>query len=125
MNTKTLNIELLKSLNACQSGIDFVKKANLEGFPLNKLDQVVGDHGGFVDWLKIELKTDREYNEQGLMTKKIDPWGDVYQYEYNEQGLKTKEIYPSGRVYQWEYKFNDNNKLTSISGDSNLIIPDW
>ena len=90
MNTKTLNIEFLKSLQACQSGIDFVKRAKLEGFPLSKLDQVKGDHHGFVDWLRVQLKSVREYNEQGLMTKKVNPSGRRYEYEYNDQGLITK-----------------------------------
>ena len=110
MNTKTLNIEFLKSLQACQSGIDFVKRANLEGFPLSKLDQVEGDYNGFVDWLRQELKTVRVYNDQGLMTKKVYPSGYVCEYEYNDQGLMTKQVYPWGRVREYEY--NDQGLMT-------------
>ena len=144
MNTKTLNIEFLKSLQACQSGIDFVKRANLEGFPLSKLDQVEGDYNGFVDWLRQELKTVRVYNDQGLMTKKVYPSGYVCEYEYNDQGLKTKEVYPSGGVYEYEYndqglmnkevypwsdryeyEFDNQGRLSSITGHKYLKIPEW
>ena len=113
MNTTTLNIEFLKSLNACQTGIDFVKAANLEGFPLEMLDQVEGDYQDFVDWLREELKTEREYNDQGLITKLVHPdWG--IQYEYNDQGLMTKQVTPSGRIHQWEY--NDKGLKTKEVG---------
>ena len=145
MNTTTLNIEFLTSLNACQTGIDFVKAANLEGFPLEMLDQVKGDYQGFVNWLRKHLKTEREYNDKGLMTKQVFPCG-VYQYEYNDKGVKTKKITPSGRtfqyeyndkglmtkevtlsgnMYQWEYEFDDKNKLVSVKGEDNLTIPSW
>ena len=110
MNTKNLNIELLKSLDACESGIDFVKRANLEGFPLSKLDQVEGDYNGFVDWLRQELKTVRVYNDQGLMTKRVNPLGRVYEYEYKDQGVMTKRVNPLGDVYRYEY--NDQGLMT-------------
>ena len=153
MNTKNLNIELLKSLDACESGINFVKRANLEGFPLSKLDQVEGDYDGFVHWLRQELKTVRvyndqglmtkrvnplgrvceyEYNDQGLMTKRVNPLGDVYRYKYNDKGLITKEVYPSGDVYEYEYEFDNKDRLFSITGRSqlkkgrsDLKIPEW
>ena len=142
MNTKTLNIEFLKSLNACESGIDFVKRANLEGFPLDLLDQVEGDHNDFVSWLREQLKSVREYNSQGLMTKHVTHSGEVYEYndqglmtkmvnsygvyeyEYNDQGLITKEVNPYG-VYEWEYEFDSMGKLVSIIGRSDLKIPEW
>lgn len=125
MNTKTLNIEFLKSLNACESGIDFVKRANLEGFPLDLLDQVEGDHNDFVSWLREQLKSVREYNSQGLMTKHVTPNGNVHLYEYNEQGLMTKKVSPLGAVYTWEYEFDNQGRLTSITGDNYLKIPGW
>ena len=132
MNTKNLNIELLKSLDACESGINFVKRANLEGFPLSKLDQVEGDYDGFVHWLRQELKTVRVYNDQGLMTKRVNPLGDVYRYKYNDKGLITKEVYPSGDVYEYEYEFDNKDRLFSITGRSqlkkgrsDLKIPEW
>ena len=187
MNTKTLNIEFLKSLNACEEGIDFVKRANLEGFPLDLLDQVEGDHKGFVGWLREQLRSDVYYNNQGLMvrivdyysnvreyeynaegliTKEVTPWcvykyeynaeglmtkriyptgnvceyeyneqglrirrihrfGDVTQYEYNAEGLMTKRIYPTGNVNTWGYEFDNQGRLSSITGDKYLKIPEW
>jgi len=40
---KTVTLELLKELNACQSGVDFFKRNKLEGFPLSRLQEISGD----------------------------------------------------------------------------------
>ena len=48
MNTKTLNVKYLKSLNACKSGIEFVVNNGLEDFPIDNVkDNVEGDFDGF------------------------------------------------------------------------------
>ena len=59
------------------------------------------------------------------MTKHVTPNGNVHLYEYNEQGLMTKKVSPLGAVYTWEYEFDNQGRLTSITGDNYLKIPGW
>lgn len=62
---KTLSLELMEKLGACQSSFPFVKNNNLEGFPLERLDEVKGDFKCYVGWLSRKLEETREYDEKG------------------------------------------------------------
>jgi hypothetical protein len=50
--TKNIKIteNTLKQLNACQEGIDFFNRNNLEGFKFNEIDKIKGDFEGIISW---------------------------------------------------------------------------
>ena len=60
---KTLSLEFLEQNNACKEGIMFVKNNNLLNFPFELLDQVKGDHNGYIKWLKECIDGVYEYDE--------------------------------------------------------------
>ena len=111
MNNTTLNRAYLESLNACPDAIDFVERNNLVGFPLDRLDEVEGDYGEYVQWLKKGLSTRREYDSNGNMTLRVNPDGDEYRYEYDSNGNKTLEVDPDGSECRYEYDSNGNMTL--------------
>ena len=108
MKTDILTLKLLNALSACKEGIALVKNNNLEGFPLDRINEVKGDFKGFVEWLKKNLKTQLEYDDNGNMIKKVDPYGDVFQYEYDDNGNMIKKVLPDGNVYLFAYDDNGN-----------------
>ena len=132
MDNTTLNRAYLESLNACSDAIDFVERNNLVGFPLDRLDEVEGDYGDYVSWLKSELSTRREYDSNGNkillvypsgretryeydyngnMTLQVDPDGSETRYEYDSNGNMTLMVDPYGSEYRWEYDSNGNRTL--------------
>ena len=47
---KTLSLEFLNQYNACKEGIMFVKNNNLLNFPFELLNEIKGDHDGYITW---------------------------------------------------------------------------
>ena len=85
MKNRTLTVQYLKDVNACQSGIDFVVNNGLEGLSLDLLDKVKGDYSGFISFLK-----------------------EAPRIEYDSNNNKIKQVDPNGNVYTWEYDSNNN-----------------
>ena len=106
MNKKTLTVQYLKDVNACQSGIDFVVNNGLEGLSLDLLDKVEGDYLGFISFLKKAPEI--EYDSNNNRIKEVWPNGDVYTWEYDSNNNMIKEVDPNGDVCTWEYDSNNN-----------------
>ena len=68
---KTLSLEFLNQYNACEEGIEFIKRNNLINFPFELLDQVKGDHDGYITWLKECIDGGYEYDENNFPRKKV------------------------------------------------------
>ncbi len=45
-----LTKQLLEQWGACEGGIDFCEKNKLFGFDLERIDEIKGDHLGFIVW---------------------------------------------------------------------------
>ncbi len=57
---------LLKHINACDNGIDFFVRNNLEGLPVQSINLVSGDFGNYVLWLKEKLPQIIEIKEENV-----------------------------------------------------------
>ena len=62
-----LTKKFLKDFKACSSGIKFAEQNKLFGFPLDRLDEVVGDVNSFVNWVRDKVKSQVEYDTNGNM----------------------------------------------------------
>ncbi len=118
---ETVTLELLEKLEACQRGVDFFRRNNLEGFPLNRLHEVEGANGSDISWLIYTLKAAEkwEYDKNGNVTKKVFPNGSVYKYEYDQDGNMTKKVLPNGSAWSSEYDLN-GNKVKEEDSDGNV-----
>ena len=126
MDTTTLNVEYLTKLDACDEAIQFVKRNNLEHFPVSRINEIEGDNSGWVRWIKDKLDSVREYDTNGnvIHFKKFDGsehWreydsnGNVIHYK-NSDGYKCSyrvEYYPSGQLKRYE-----NMVLPDLDNDS-------
>ena len=103
-----LTIKLLEKMEACSSGIEFVKRNNLIGFPLSRIDEVHGDYSGFVDWLKYALSVVYEYDERGNVTKTTYNDNDVLLCEYDERNnmIKSTDHDDEVRLYRYDERSN-------------------
>lgn len=63
-----INAALLKHINACNNGIDFFVRNNLEGLPVLyvKINTISGDFGNYVLWLKEKLPVISEIKEEDV-----------------------------------------------------------
>ena len=128
-----LTIELLKKLNACKEGIDFVEKNNLEGYDLSTLDEIKGDYNDFKSWLQDfkDLKVSKnkitfinsygyskEYkydkNNNRIYMKDSSGFSRKYKYDKNNNLI----FYKGSNGYSREYKYDKNNNLI-FEKDSN------
>ncbi len=109
---KTVTLELLKKLNACEEGLDFLRRNKLEGFPLSRLHEIEGDYDGFVSWLKKTLEVARdwqyEYDKDGNVTKIMASPSIIAKYEYDQNGNMTKEVDSDGFFTEIKYDQNGN-----------------
>jgi YD repeat-containing protein len=114
-----LSLELLKSLSACNEGINLVKDGKLVGFPLDRLDEVWGDYGSFKFWLKQslnEFEITQEKKENGNVVISLeDPGYEIRSFEFdsnvNEIYYKKTYIKSGHRDYEIWRKYNDQGKL--------------
>ena len=111
-----ITIELLKKLNACPEGIKFFKRNKLEGFPVDKLDEVKGDYDDFVRQIKREINIERKYDENG---NKIYEKCYYWECRYDEDGNMTFCKFPGGDEYY--YAYYPDGQLKSIN--DTLYIP--
>ena len=52
---KTLSLTFLNQHNACKEGIEFIKRNNLINFPFELLNEIKGDHNGYIKWLRSRI----------------------------------------------------------------------
>lgn len=84
----TLTLKFLKTHEACEDGVDFVKRNKLIGFPLSMIDQVEGDYNRFVLWLKNIMPVSCEYDSNGneIHFKDTDGFEHFIETEYYSDG---------------------------------------
>ena len=104
----TINVEYLNSLGACSKAIQFVKQNNLEHFPVSRINEIEGDHLGWIMWIKDVLNSVREYDSNGNVIHNKDSDGSEYWREYDSNGnmIHYKDSY--GYEYWMEYDSNGN-----------------
>jgi YD repeat-containing protein len=105
---KTITLEYLIKNKACKEAISFVKRNNLNNFPIKKLKEVKGDYSGFKEWIINELKIIKKYDDKGNMIYVKYPNGNEYHYKYDDKGNKIYEKYPSGDEYHRKYDDKGN-----------------
>jgi len=105
---KTITVEWLKKHHACKDGVKFVERNKLEGFPLERLNEVKGDYDGYVSWMLFLNSNEHEYDSHGNVTKKTYPNGRFWLYEYDVHGNMTKKTYSNGSVSVYEYDERGN-----------------
>ena len=83
-----LTIEFLNTNNACKDGISFAVNNKLLGFPLDKLNDVKGDHADFVSWLRKKLIEVKEYdaNNNLIHYRNSDGYESWNEIEYYDDG---------------------------------------
>ena len=131
-----LNKEMLERVNACKEGIDFVERNKLIGFPLERLNEVSGDYGGFVSWLQQRTFDQNnnvirvEYSDGSWYTKEYDQNNNLIRFEDSDGSWYTKEYDQNNNVIKfedsdgslriYESEFYNNGQLKRY-GD--LIVP--
>ena len=82
---KTLSLEFLNQYNACEEGIMFVKNNNLLNFPFELLNEIKGDHNGYIKWLKACIDGVYEYDERNNLIHHKTSNGIESWKEYDER----------------------------------------
>ena len=108
MDTTTLNVEYLTKLDACDEAIQFVKRNNLEKFPVSRIDEINGDHNEWVEWIKDVLNSVREYDANGNEIHLKDSNGYEEWREYDSNGNEIHYKDSDGYEYWREYDSNGN-----------------
>ena len=101
---KTLSLEFLEQNNACKEGIMFVKNNNLLNFPFELLNEIKGDHNGYIKWLKECIDGGYEYDVDYYKDSNgIESW---YEYDENNNLIHYKDS--TGYEYWESYDKNSN-----------------
>ena len=109
MDQTTLNLKFLTALNACNAAKQFIKRNNLEAFPISMLDQIQGDHNDWVEWIKNKLNSSQlEFDSNGNMIHSKDFYGFEYWQEYDSNGNMIHFKNSNGMEYWQEYDSNWN-----------------
>ena len=108
---KTLSLEFLNQYNVCEEGIMFVKNNNLLNFPFELLDQVKGDHNGYIKWLKECIDGGYEYDKNSNLihyknSKGNEEWKS---YDKNSNLIHYKDS--TGIEYSNEIKYYPDGQL--------------
>jgi YD repeat-containing protein len=123
-----ITTDLLKKLGACQTGIGFMVRNNLEGYDWDMLDKIEGDYKNFIGWLKyykgIKLENNKltysnkygnsgehTYDDNGNLLTYKDSEGYWEKYTYDKNGNRL--TYKDSEGFSKEYTYDDNgNQLT-------------
>lgn len=100
---KIITASLLKHIKACELGIDFFVRNNLEGISTDKIETSYGDFSNFISWLKERKELIESINEED-----INP----YQYKIKNRKKDGKYI---------KRKYDGNNNVVHFS---NTVIDD-
>ena len=105
---KNITVKFLKQFGACESGIKFFEMNKLERFPIELLDQVVGDYCGFVDWIKYKLKDQFYVDKNGNLIRIENSYGYWKNLEYDSNNNLIRTEDSSGCWKNMEYDSNNN-----------------
>ena len=109
MDQTTLNLKFLTALNACETAKKFIKRNNLETFPVSMLDQIRGDHNDWVKWIKNKLNNVKmEFDSNNNLIHYEDSNGYEYWYEYDSNNNIIHQKNSNGYEYWYEYDSNNN-----------------
>jgi YD repeat-containing protein len=128
-----ITLDFLIENGACKEGINFYRRNNLDGFPIDRLNDIKGDFDGFVWWIKYQVSVvERKFDDKGNKIYHKDSWGDefhwkyddkgnriyerrsdslVYHYGYDDKGNQNYVKYPSGDEHRWEHIYNTDGNL--------------
>ena len=136
MNTTTSNIEFLTKIGACVDAISFVKRNNLENFPLSRLGDIRGDECSYKSWILHKIKNStyddngneltfvnskcyaetKTYDDKGNQLTSVDPNGYYWTKTYDDKSNEITYVDSSG--YYWTKTYDDKgNQLTSVYSD--------
>lgn len=100
-------------MDACKEGVDFCKRNKLYGFDLDRINEVRGDHYGFIYWIRSNiLLFNLEYDERERLIKK----GTMVSYEYDDNDNIITKTFSSGCVINYEYD-NRNNRISEYNSE--------
>jgi YD repeat-containing protein len=116
----------LKDNEACQSGIDFVVRNKLLGFPFELIGELKGDHYDFAHWLKMESKNKLTYDENNNVTfiETDDGYYIRKAYDKNNNVIytcrSTDKTLQTQTIETWS-EYDDNNNLIFTKNDDGEI----
>ena len=106
---KTLSLEFLEQNNACEEGIEFIKNNNLLNFPFELLDQVKGDHNGYITWLKECIGSGYEYDQNNNLIYYKNSKGHEEWKSYDENNNLIH--YKNSKGYEEWNEYDKNSNL--------------
>ena len=135
MKPKYLTKDLLVRWDASKTAIDWFIDVGMEGFPLDRLDEIEGDFADYIGDLKetfhnstfdddgniIEYKDDgfswtATYDKDGNQLTYDDSEGESWTATYDENGNQLTHEYSDG--YSWEATYDEKgNQLTYKHAD--------
>lgn len=106
-----ITAEWLKSHAACLRGVQFFERNGLENFPADRVDEIIGDHLGWVHFIKTALEVDasKEFDSRGNLVKYTSEDGTTYQMRYNNKNQVISEKSSEGSFI--EFTYYDDGKL--------------
>ena len=125
MNMTKVTKEVLDKLNACKEGIKFFVKNDLEGFPVDRLQDIEGDYKNYVSWL-LDKFDNCTYDSKGNMLSYKNSNGFSQEYTYDDKGNLLSHKDSSG--HSREYTYTKDDKFLTITTDNKQTckIPlDW
>lgn len=110
----------------------FIIRNKLEGFPVDRFNEVHGDLIGFGCWVREQLRCEYMYDSNGYVYDdpnnmiNIHSNGDIFRCEYDKNGNRTKIISPNGYTLKWDYEYYNSGQLKSIHeyGEPIIAIPE-
>jgi YD repeat-containing protein len=105
-----LSKQLLKNLQACDTGIAFCERNQLFGFDLDLLHTVTGDYHFFVSWLRDNLgENEFDNNENRIKRVNGSDQPTLWVYDDNRNLLS----YTNGSIHEL-YTYNEFGKLSTF-----------
>ena len=108
--------KILKKLNACQDGIDFMVRNNLEGYDWDKIDAIEGDYKSFISWL-------RGFKNLKFVDDKLtykNSYGRSKEFTYDEKGNKL--TYKNSSGFSEEYTYERKNGYFIVTENDKEIL---
>lgn len=106
---KTLSLKLLKDFELDDTEIDFFVSNDLLNFPLNQLDNIIGDYNNIIFWLNLIIKN-VDIDDNYRISKK-DGSGFFTDYYYDSDNNIIEKDWQFGNC---KYTYL-NNKIVKIS----------
>jgi YD repeat-containing protein len=132
---KTLSLEFLNQYNACKEGIMFVKNNNLLNFPFDLLNEIKGDHNGYIKWLKACIGGGYEYDKNHYKTsngyeewKEYDQNNNLIHYKISNGYEEWKSYdernnivyYKNSNGIEYWINYDQNNNVVHIKNSNGI-----